>query len=85
MSVATGESISDIERRYDGAGYGQFKEDVGEAVVQLLTPIQRRYDELRADEEELHRLLAVGAAKARAASKPTLERMYEAMGFVRLR
>ena len=45
---------------------------------------RQRYAELRADEGELLRLLAVGADKARAASTPTLERMYEAMGFVRL-
>jgi tryptophanyl-tRNA synthetase len=83
MSVATGESFAEIESRYDGAGYGQFKEDVGEAVVQLLAPIQERYAGLRADDAELHRLLALGADKAREASAPTLETMYERMGFVR--
>ena len=84
MSVATGEPVSSIEPRYDGAGYGAFKEDVGEAVVTLLAPIQERYRELRADEGELRRLLADGAEKARAASAPTLASMYERMGFVRL-
>ena len=83
MSVATGESIADVEGRYDGAGYGQFKEDVGDAVVQLLTPIQERYRELRSDDAQLQRLLAVGADKAREASSPTLAAMYERMGFVR--
>jgi tryptophanyl-tRNA synthetase len=83
MSVATGDSITDIEGRYDGAGYGQFKEDVGEAVVRLLAPIQERYRELRSDDAELQRLLAVGADKAREASTPTLAAMYERMGFVR--
>src|SRR3954466_2770453 len=82
MTVATGETIGDIEARYDGTGYGQFKEDVGEAVVQLLTPIQERYEALRADERELQRLLAVGAEKARKASEPTVELMYQRMGFV---
>jgi tryptophanyl-tRNA synthetase len=85
MSVATGEPVDAIEGRYDGAGYGQFKEDVGEAVVSLLAPIQVRYSELRADEGELRRLLAAGAAKAREASAPTLEAMYDRMGFVRRR
>ncbi len=84
MAVATGQSVADIESRYDGTGYGQFKEDVGEAVVQLLVPIQERYRGLRADERELQRLLAVGAEKARKESQPTLERMYDAMGFVKL-
>jgi tryptophanyl-tRNA synthetase len=83
MSVATGEPVADLERRYEGVGYGQFKEDVGEAVVELLTPIQVRYYELRADERELQRLLAVGAEKARRASEPTLEAMYDHMGFVK--
>jgi tryptophanyl-tRNA synthetase len=83
MSVATGDSIAEIESRYDGTGYGQFKEDVGEAVVQLVAPIQERYHALRADAAELHRLLAVGADKAREASAPTLEAMYERLGFVR--
>jgi tryptophanyl-tRNA synthetase len=83
MAVATGSSIADVEARYDGQGYGTFKEDVGEAVVELFTPLQQRYEELRADEGELRRLLALGAEKARAAAAPTLEAMYERMGFIR--
>jgi len=83
MSVATGDSIPVIEARYDGSGYGQFKEDVGEAVVALLDPIRLRYDALRADDRELQRLLAMGAEKARKESDPTLERMYDVMGFVK--
>src|SRR5213080_1391562 len=83
MSVATGEPVAELERRFDGSGYGEFKEAVGEAVVALLAPIQERYRELRADERELQRLLAVGAEKARRASEPTLEAMYERMGFVK--
>src|SRR3954452_8615841 len=83
MSVATGESFDAIEARYDGQGYGPFKNDVADAVVALLDPIRKRYDELRADEGELRRLLAVGAEKARKASAPTLAAMYERMGFAR--
>jgi tryptophanyl-tRNA synthetase len=83
MSVATGESMDAIEGRYDGQGYGQFKADVGEAVVALLDPIRRRYEELLADRGELERLLRVGAEKAREASAPTLQAMYDRQGFVR--
>jgi tryptophanyl-tRNA synthetase len=83
MAVATEEEPDAIESRYDGSGYGQFKSDVAEAVVALVVPIQERYAELRADDAELQRLLASGADKAREASAPTLERMYERMGFVR--
>jgi len=84
LAVATGRPVGELEEAYDGAGYGQFKADVGEAVVDLVSPVQERYRELRADEGELRRLLGVGADKARAASAPTLERMYEVMGFVQL-
>jgi tryptophanyl-tRNA synthetase len=51
-------------------------------VIELLEPVRRRYEELSADPGELRRLLAIGAEKARTASAPTLERMYELMGFV---
>jgi tryptophanyl-tRNA synthetase len=83
MSVATGEPPEAIEARYDGQGYGTFKQEVGEAVVTLLEPVRRRYEELRADEGELGRLIALGAEHAREASAPTLEAMYERMGFAR--
>jgi tryptophanyl-tRNA synthetase len=83
MSVATGDPIPEIEARYDGSGYGQFKEDVAEAVVALFGPIQTRYQQLRADEPELRAMLARGATKAREASAPTLEQMYDRMGLVR--
>ena len=83
MSVATGEPIEALERRFASAGYGELKDAVGESVVELLTPIRERFEALRADERELQRLLAVGAEKARRASEPTLELMYDRMGFVR--
>jgi tryptophanyl-tRNA synthetase len=83
MSVATGEPPEAIEARYDGAGYGTFKQDAAEAVVSFLEPVRRRYEELRADEGELRRLIALGAEKAREASAPTLAAIYERMGFAR--
>ena len=81
LSVSTGQTPDAIETSYDGKGYGDFKADVGDAVVELLAPIQGRYKELRADPAELQRLLAMGAEKARASSAPTLALMYERMGF----
>ena len=77
LSVATGEAPESIEERYDGQGYGPFKEDVAEAVVELLGPVRTRFEELSSDPAELERLLAHGADKARGAS------MYERLGFVR--
>jgi tryptophanyl-tRNA synthetase len=82
MTVATGETIAEIEARYEGAGYGRLKADVAEATVALLEPVQARFREYRDDAPELRRLLARGAEKARAASAPTLAAMYERMGFV---
>jgi tryptophanyl-tRNA synthetase len=85
LAIVGGQELSEIEARYDGQGYGAFKDEVAEAVVAALDPIRRRYEELRADPAELERLLALGAGKAREASAPTLEQMYERMGFVRPR
>jgi tryptophanyl-tRNA synthetase len=83
LSSLTGEEPDAIESRYEGSGYGQFKTDVGEVAVEAIAPIQERYRELRSDPTELQRLLARGAEKARKASEPTLEAMYDRMGFVK--
>jgi tryptophanyl-tRNA synthetase len=84
MTVATGASIEEIQSRYDGQGYGAFKEEVAESVVALLEPFQERFRGIRQDTDALHRILALGAEKAREASAPTLETMYDRMGFARL-
>ena len=65
MSVATGNGISELEARYDGGGYGRFKDEVAEAVVELFTPVRARYEELRADE-----LAVEGDARARRREGP---------------
>ena len=82
MAVASGASPDAVEREYEGEGYGKFKADVAEAVIELLAPIAARYRELRDDPHELQQLLARGAQKAREASAPTLTAMYDRMGFV---
>src|SRR5215210_997368 len=82
MSGLTGEPAAAIEERYGDSGYGGFKSDVGDVVVEALAPIQARYRELRSDPGELRRLLALGADKARQASAPTLATMFDRMGFV---
>ncbi len=84
LSVATDRTPDEVEQSYEGAGYGQLKTDVGEAVVDLLTPIRERYEALRADEPGLLASLKLGADKAATAAAPTLASMYERMGFVRL-
>ena len=82
MAVATGQTPDAIEARYDGAGYGRFKEEVAEAVVELLDPIRLRYGELRGDSTELIAIFAQGAQKAHAIAATTLARAHEAVGFV---
>jgi tryptophanyl-tRNA synthetase len=82
MAVATGETPDEIEARYDGAGYGTFKEEVAEAVVELLDPVRLRYGELRGDPAELTAILRHGAEKAHAIATVTLARAYDAVGFV---
>jgi tryptophanyl-tRNA synthetase len=82
MAVVTGEAPEDIEDRYDGAGYGKFKEEVAEAVVALLDPVRLRYGELRGSPDTLREILARGAAKAHAIAAETLARAYERVGFV---
>jgi tryptophanyl-tRNA synthetase len=82
MAVATGSTPEEIEARYDGAGYGKFKEDVAESVVALLDPIRLRYGELRANQAVLRAILAEGAAKAELIAAETLEVAYERVGFV---
>jgi tryptophanyl-tRNA synthetase len=62
--------------------YGPLKADAGEAVVEILAPIQHRYHELMGDKAELSRLLRMGAEKARAVASATLERTYSNIGLL---
>ncbi|KGA11862.1 MAG: tryptophanyl-tRNA synthetase [actinobacterium acAcidi] len=62
--------------------YGPLKADTGEAVVEILAPIQHRYHELMGDKAELSRLLRTGAEKARAVASATLERTYSNIGML---
>jgi len=62
--------------------YGPLKADAGEAVVEILSPIQHRYHELMGDKAELSRLLRTGAEKARAVASATLERTYNNIGLL---
>jgi tryptophanyl-tRNA synthetase len=82
MAVATGSTPQEIEARYDGSGYGKFKEDVAEAVVSVLDPIRLRYGELRGNPDELRAILAGGAAKAEAIASETKRTVYDRVGLV---
>ncbi len=81
-SALTGEPIADLEKRYVGAGYGTFKKDLAEVVVDALAPIRERTEKLLADEAELDRLLAAGAAKAHVIATATMMRVRDGVGFL---
>jgi tryptophanyl-tRNA synthetase len=80
-AVARGTDQAAVEREFEGAGYGDFKQAVAEAVVDYLAPIRERYAELRPDEAALEAILAAGAEKARAIAAPTVADVRERMGF----
>jgi tryptophanyl-tRNA synthetase len=69
-----------VEREFDGAGYGAFKQAVADAVIEYLAPVRERYEELRADEAGLEQTLAEGAAKAAAIAADTVADVRDAMG-----
>jgi tryptophanyl-tRNA synthetase len=80
LSVVRGVAPDEIEREFDGGGYGAFKGAVADEVVEYLRPVRERYHELRADDAEIERALAAGADKARAISTETLKEVRHAMG-----
>jgi tryptophanyl-tRNA synthetase len=80
MAVARGVAPDEIERDFEGSGYGDFKTAVAEAVIDWLGPVRERYHELRGDEDRLEELLEAGADKARAIASGTLADVREAMG-----
>jgi tryptophanyl-tRNA synthetase len=85
LSAVRGVAPEDVEREFDGSGYGAFKQAVAEAVVEYLRPVRERYEELRADESGLEETLAAGAEKARSIAVPVLDDVREAMGVGRPR
>jgi len=82
-SVLSGTSIPDLEREFEGRGYGDLKSAVAEVVVGTFGPIRERATELLADPAELDRILAGGADRAEAIAAPKLAEVYERVGFLR--
>ncbi|MDQ0207902.1 tryptophan--tRNA ligase [Alkalicoccobacillus murimartini] len=81
-SACTGESISTLEFRYEGKGYGDFKSDLAEVVVEVLSPIQEKYKEL-IQSEELDHILDNGALRANTHANRMLHKAERAMGLGR--
>ncbi len=81
LAIATDRTPAQVEAAYEGAGYGAFKADVAEAVVEYLRPVRERYLELRADEARLDAVLTAGAERARSVAGGTLADVKRRMGF----
>ena len=80
LAVCTGSTPQELADKY--TQYGPLKTDAGEAVAEMLRPIQTRYTELMTDRGELASLLRKGADKATAVASATLDRAYNAIGFL---
>ena len=81
-AALTGESLDSLEQRYRGAGYGTFKKDLAEVIVDAFTPIRERTEQILADEAELDRMLAHGAARARKVASQTMDAVRDRVGFL---
>ena len=82
FSAVTGREVDDIAAEYDGRGYGFLKVDLAEAVVAFLVPFQERAATYLADPAQLDKVLADGAARARAIARPVLDRVYDRLGLL---
>jgi tryptophanyl-tRNA synthetase len=80
LAVARGITEDEVEREFDGSGYGDFKSAVAEAVVEFLAPVREGYEELRPDEAALEATLAAGAEKAETLASATLAEVRSAIG-----
>ena len=81
-SVLSGKSVEDIVNMYKELGYGEFKDDLGEVVINALKPIQDRYKEIRNNKEYLEAIYAEGASKAEKKAIKTLRKVYKKVGFI---
>lgn len=78
-SVLSGMSVPELETKYEGKGYGDFKKDLVEVVVEALAPIKERYEEIR-HSDELIEILKDGAVRADAIAQKTMKRVKENFG-----
>ena len=81
--AVTGESDEQVLAHFAGQGFGAFKPALADALVELLSPIRARLDELRRDPDKLDRILAEGAARASKIGAPVLARAKSAVGLTR--
>lgn len=82
--AVTNKTFEEIEKEFQGKGYGDFKAAVGEAVADSLAPMQEEYKRLIADKAYIEKCMKEGAEKAYAASRRTLQKVSKKVGFVTL-
>jgi len=82
MSAVTGEPIETIADRYSSKGYGDFKSDVAEAVVECIRPVREEYDRIIKDKKYLTEICQKGAESARRLAYRTLNKVHKKVGFV---
>ena len=81
-SKLSDKSIDEIVTMYEGKGYGDFKADVAEVIVEALRPIRERYEEILKDKEYLESVYAKGAQRAEAQARKTLRKVYKKVGLI---
>jgi tryptophanyl-tRNA synthetase len=81
-SALSGTSVAELEERFAGRGYGDLKKELAEVVVDFVTPVRERTQELLDDRAELERVLAAGAARAREVAAGTVAAVYDRVGFL---
>ncbi len=80
-SVMTGKTMADIEKEFDGQGYGTFKTAVAESVITTLKPVQDEYNRILADKAYLESTLKDGAQKAQYVANKLVNKVYRKVGF----
>jgi len=82
LSIFSEEPVAQLEQRLAGEGYGTLKVQTAEAAIAFLEPLQERFRALRADEGMLIDVLERGAEKAAARAEPTMQKVFDVLGFV---
>ena len=84
-SSITGKGMKDIEKEFEGVGYGQFKTIIGETIIDALSPIQKRFKELSTEKAYINELIKEGAIKAQKMSYKTLSKVKKKIGLFQIK
>lgn len=82
LNACSGMTIAEIEKKYEGQGYAQFKKDVAESIVSELEPIQKKVAELMENKSYLEEIYTKGAEKANYVAGKMIRKMYKKVGFI---